>query len=167
MSSTIEESERELNWFFSQSTAAMGMQSNFSSVYNAIMSSGASRSSMPDSITEARLDSAARQRSILVRLRGISPLLRDVIYAAYQPRQYERYSQAFFGDKLIAVTPFCDSANIAFESDAKGLIVDDQSWFAWLESIAIAQETERMSAMRTEAQRLFDDALIAYSLTAE
>ena len=158
----LNSADRDLYWFFNNAQASIGVQSNFNSVYNAIMSGGASRSSLPDSMTESRIDASTRYGEILTRLNAMPQSLRDVIYAAYQPRKYPPSLTAFLGERLVPVTPFCKSANEFFEADAARTQVDDHEWFAWLEGVSARGEYERMGTMKGEARALLDKALDSY-----
>ena len=168
--------ESDLRWFFTESSAALGHQSSFGAMRMAIMSGGASSTSKPDNMSDARLNAATRWKHIDALLRSMPAKYRDLIYAAYNARRWNDLLVGKFGvhvvredstsvwdTRRLGVMPFTKSANEFFEQDAGSQMVDDQGFYGWLTGCAERMENERCETMVNEADALLQRAIKRYS----
>lgn len=153
----------DLVWFFSAAESSMGICSSFEAIRMAIMSHGASKTSKGDSMSERRLDAATRYRRVLAQLHAMPPGSRNILYAAYQPRQWPPELADAFGD-CIAVTPFTKTANAEFEKDARRGH-DDDAFYPWLSGVVLRGEADRIERIKYEALNLLARAHREYERT--
>lgn len=153
--------ESQLSWFFHHSAAAMGMQSSFESIRNAILTGGASRSSMVDSWTDKRVEATHKHRQILTRLNAVHPRRHvDILHVAYQSRAWSDEMQTAFG-RAVGVTSHTTAAHRYYEEDAATTPPD--GFWAWLESVVLRNEQDRINEIRLEATDLLRAAIQAYA----
>lgn len=161
--------ETDLAWLHNCAEASMGVQSSFEPIRYAIMSGGASKTSVGDSMSDSRIKAASRYRAIMNRLKKISRTYQSILAAAYQPRQWSANLENAFGDvsydrdgtkrannRRIGVIVFCKTANDFFEADLPG--ADDSAFFVWIEQVAHSGDQQRISLIRDEANRLLEQA---------
>ncbi len=90
--------------------------------------------------------------------------LAAVLHASYSPRDWTvlvgQEIQTEFGDRLIPVTAFTDSANKHFEQDTK-LNANDDMFFVWLASCGVHKD-ERLQTIKSEARSLLNRAASSY-----
>jgi len=146
----------ELEWYFNNSHAQMGICSNFTAIRNALMNGGVSRTSGPDSQNDSRLDAAIKYRRVNDKLLRLPSNFRDYIYAAYGSRDYGPELFSVFG-RATGVAVYSESANKEFEIDAAKKH-DDHTFYAWLRGCIARHEDMRVEKIRREATRLLDAA---------
>jgi hypothetical protein len=166
----------DLNWFFNESSAALGVQSNFGPVQTAILSGGASSTSKGDHMSDQRINAATRYAAIQRRIMSLQPRQRDIIFAAYQARRWSRplietfgvfvarpdECVSFWDTRYIGVIPYCTTAVKALTKDVNGGKVDDSGFFSWLEAIVIGRDSELIDAIRNESVELLTTAISRY-----
>lgn len=146
----------ELSWYFDNSSAQLGLCSNFGAIRNALLSGGVSKTSKPDSQNDSRLDAAIKYRRVNDKLHRLPNHLRDYLFAAYGSRDFGVELFARFG-RATGVTPFTQAGSSEFELDAAKKH-DDSAFFAWLRGVVARNETTRIEKIRRESQRLLDAA---------
>lgn len=150
----------DIEWWFFSSASALGIQSNFSAIRNALLNGGVSRTSCPDNMSDSRIQAAERYRIIYNRIKKMSNNGQDILHACYHDRQWLPHSWSTYGRRLGA-TPFTKTGNYEFDRDCK--YKDDDSFWAWLEGSIIRGETWRSDKIKREAEQLLEDAYKEYS----
>jgi hypothetical protein len=153
-------STSDLEWFFSHSAAAMGVQSSFEPIRMAIMTGGASKTSMPDKMTDKKIEATHRHRKIHHKINAIrDPLHIETIHIAFQSRRWSDYLIGAFG-RSTGVTQYSPAARQAYADDSQALT--DDGFFVWLEGVVLRNEQDRIAVIRSESIRILDEALDAY-----
>lgn len=149
----------DLDWFFRDSQAAMGICSSFEAIRFAIMSCGASKTSKPDSVSDKRIEATSRHRQILNRLGRIKNHNHiDVLYSAFQSRSWSKEADAAYG-RAIGAAAYSKSAQTYYAEDAGR---ETDGFWAWLEGVALRNEVDRIQIIRLETTDLFNAAIRAY-----
>ncbi len=151
--------ESQLFWFFNRSASEMGICSSFMALRAAIMSGGSSRTSMQDSMTDKRIEATHRNRQILTRLSRLPQKHIDTLYAAYASRCWGDALEAAFG-RAVGVCALSPAARRYYDDDV-GYTTD--GFWAWLLSVVLRGETERIAEIRVEASDMLRAAVRAYA----
>jgi hypothetical protein len=152
----------DLLWYFQDAHAALGMQSNLRATQNTLLSGGPNRSSLPDSMSERRMQAAERYRRIEQKLRSLPARTRTVLTAAYSQRNWSSSLSCTFGMLHIGVCAFCPTAVRHFEADS-GKRAIDGTFYGWLEGVVARKEQERINEISVEATRILNAAHEAYN----
>lgn len=152
----------ELEWYFNSAESAIGLQSNFGAMRQALLNGGVSSTSKPDSMSDARMDAVIRARDVQRRMQRMPPRMQDILYSVFQNRQWPTELWSVY-DRSLGCLPFCRSANEEFEKDTSH--INDDSFYPWLSGVCIRKETERLMRMKVEADALFVSVLDAFGKT--
>lgn len=155
----VTRAEKELDWFFYQSEAAMGISSSFEPIRQMIFTGPRNNPSPSDSMDDRRIEATHKHRQILTRLTSVRPQEHvAVIIAAHQCRAWTQEMTQAFG-KAVGVCSRTTAARKYYEEDN---IPEDGFW-AWLNSVACCKEQERINVIRLEATDLLRAAIKAYA----
>lgn len=158
----------ELDWYFQESAAAMGLSSSFWPMVQVAMFGGGSRD-LSDGATEdlmiSRITATSRHRRVHKALMTIPGSHQETLAAAYGDRELPAILRERFG-RAAGVALLSNVAKAAFREDAGAKRIRNESTMvAWLASIASYGESEiLLNAIRTEANERLARAYRSFEL---